>query len=150
MKISLYIEFFSMHLIFKFLIWWCSIFILTLIWHTFWIHILDYYICMTNLVLSFWKFIMNTLLKKNSIHIFFNIILAKVYYNMDNLLQGCMRMWMDGKYFRFTHMWIIFIILFFICIGLERDLKLEFEQILSSFDFKRNLQCSPKIGFLHL
>jgi len=83
-KISLYIDFFSMNLIYKFLIWWLSIFILTLIWHTFWIHILHYYICMINLMLSFWKFIMNKLLKINQ-SIFFNIILIKVYYNMDNL-----------------------------------------------------------------
>jgi hypothetical protein len=39
---------------------------------------------MINLMLSFWKFIMNTLLKINP-SIFLNIILNKVYYNMDNL-----------------------------------------------------------------
>jgi len=33
---------------------------------------------------TFWKFIMNTLLKINP-SIFLNIILTKVYYNMDNL-----------------------------------------------------------------
>jgi hypothetical protein len=56
--------------------------ILTLIWHTIWIYI--FHFSLTNIVALFQKFIMNPFKKKNS-SIVFNMILIKVYRNMDNI-----------------------------------------------------------------